>query len=94
MSWEDATAAEKDVNQILADHAVQIGRIENIAFEHTHLHYGVSYRQGFRKAFREALAWVLYEQAHFPNLPADQQLAEFDKGSASLFWPLLKGDEL
>lgn len=94
MSWGDAVAAEKAVTLILADHAVQVGRIENVAFAHAHLRYGVSFRQGYRKGFREALAWVLHMQAEFAKLPPAQQIEEFDKGPDSLYWPLLRGDEL
>jgi hypothetical protein len=83
-----------DVQPILEDHSTDLTRIEDEAWNTYGRHrFGVSYQQGYRRARRDTLQWVMGMLTDgFDDLTPEELVAELRKGDRSLFWPLWRDD--
>jgi hypothetical protein len=53
---------------------------------------GVSYKQGHRRGWWDAVEWVLQTQLGWDSLTEGEAIEELRKGGASLYHPLFKDD--
>jgi hypothetical protein len=80
-----------DIDQILADHQPALTDLEDAAWnDHGQHRFGVSYQQGYRRARRDVIGWVMELLTTGPdNLTGGEIVTELRKGQASVYWPLL-----
>lgn len=95
MSWDAMTRAVLEFDgpereRWRTDHGLTQSRWETYRWEqHGIHHFGVSWKNGYRTGFWDALAWVLAEQAKVDSLTAGEIDEERSKGAGSIFWPLI-----
>ena len=77
-----------NAQQLRADHGLVEATHESAAWQAARNNYGESFKQGFRGGWWQAVEWVLEAQARWNTLSGDEALAEYDKGSGSIFYPL------
>ncbi len=87
-------ADETRTTQILTDHHTELTAIEDHAWhQHGQHRFGVSYLQGYRRARRDTLTWVLHHLTRgFDALTNSEVITELRKGDQSLYWPLFMED--
>ena len=90
--WDQMVAEEATLNQIRADHGMEQARMETARYAQAGLSFGVSYKQGYRVAWWDAVAWLLRTQNGFDQLTSEEALLELRKGEGSIYWPLLRDD--
>jgi hypothetical protein len=78
--------------QIREDHALTAATLEDTAHAKTGHTFGVSWRQGFRTGFWQAVEYVLTLQQSIDDLSAGELLAELRKGPGSIYWPVKADD--
>ncbi|MGW9587464.1 hypothetical protein [Microbacterium sp. NPDC055455] len=77
-------------NQLRADHGLAQAAAETRAYDRTRM--GVSYKQGHRRGWWDAIEWVLAQQLEWDNLTETEAIEELRKGQGSVFWPLFRDD--
>jgi uncharacterized paraquat-inducible protein A len=78
--------------RIREDHALTAATIEDTAYTKTGHAFGVSWRQGFRTGFWQAVEYVLTLQQQYDDLTNAEVIDELRKGPESLYWPLKSAD--
>jgi hypothetical protein len=53
---------------------------------------GVSYKQGHRRGWWDAVEWVLAQQLEWDNLTEAEAIHELRKGQGSIYFPLFRED--
>jgi len=81
-----------DLDRIREDHGLTQVRREDNRWQAAHLSYGVSYRQGYRRGWWDAVEWVLTTQRTYNQLDTEDTVAELRKGVGSVFYPLFEHD--
>src|SRR6188768_958712 len=90
MSW-DAMIAD-NAKQLRADHGLIQQRREDEAWAAGRHHFGVSFKQGYRTAWWDAIEWVLNQQARWSDITEHEALRELAKGSGSIYFPFFADD--
>lgn len=92
--WDAMVADETRTNAILTDHNAAFTRLEDLAW-HTHgqHRFGVSYLQGYRRARRDVIGWMMHTLTRgFDALLTSEVIAELRKGENSVYYPLFIED--
>ena len=76
--------------QLREDHGLAQAGHESTAWEANRNHFGVSFKQGHRTGWWDAVRWVLAQQELWAHLPKSEQDHERSKGLGSVFYPLFK----
>jgi hypothetical protein len=77
-------------DRLRTDHALAQAAAETAAYDRTRM--GVSYKQGHRRGWWDAVEWVLQTQLGWDSLTEGEAIEELRKGQGSLFWPLFRDD--
>ena len=86
--WAPADAPE----QIRADYGLIQASRESRAWESHKHNFGISYKQGHRRGWWDAVQWVLDAQRGWDALDTPIQVTELGKGQASIYYPLFAHD--
>lgn len=92
--WDAMVADETRTNTILTDHQKDLTRLEDLAW-HTHgqHRFGVSYLQGYRRARRDVIGWMMHTLTRgFDALLTSEVIAELRKGENSVYYPIFVED--
>ncbi len=93
MSWHEMTVEEQAIEQVKADHGMHAGRMEAYRWQHgAQNRWGESWRQGYRRAWWDALAWILHAQGEWESLTPQDAVAELVKDRGSIYWPIFQAD--
>lgn len=90
MSW-DAMITD-NAKQLRQDHGLIQQRREDEAWAAGRLSFGVSFKQGYRKAWWDAIEWLLNAQSRWEDITEAEAILELRKGSGSIYWPLFQDD--
>ncbi len=74
------------------DHGRELAALEDAAWAQVHGAFGVSWHQGYRRAQRDTITWLLQKQRDVENLTVTELVWELRKGPDSIYWPLYEGD--
>lgn len=85
---------ETATEQLRADHGLAEATHEDRAWRQVKERYGVSYTQGFRAGWWDAVEWLLARQHDWDALTPAEHVAELRKGSGSIFHPLFAADSV
>jgi hypothetical protein len=88
MSWNAMITDASD--QLRHDHGLAQAAAESRAYDRSRM--GVSYKQGHRRGFWDAVEWVLAQQLEWDNLTEGEAILELRKGQGSIYWPLFRED--
>lgn len=86
------TATSVDIQRIRTDHALTEAAAETAAWEPHRGRMGVSWHQGYRAGWWDAVTWVLETQAGWEGLTEAEAILELGKGAGSVYWPLFRDD--
>lgn len=89
MSGWDAMVTDA-TTQLRTDHGLAQAAAESRTYDRTRI--GVSYRQGHRTGWWQAVEWVLQTQLGWDSLTEGEAIEELRKGQGSVFWPLFRED--
>lgn len=77
---------ESASEQIRTDHGRAEAAAETVARDPNR--HGVSFTQGFRTGWWQAIEWVLQQQTMWDSLSTSEQVTELGKGMGSIYHPL------
>jgi hypothetical protein len=81
-----------NAKQLRADHGLIQQRREDEAWQAGRHHFGVSFKQGYRTAWWQAIEWVLNQQARWGDITEHEAILELRKGSGSVYFPFFADD--
>lgn len=92
--WDAMVADETRTHTILTDHQKDFTRLEDLAWNtHGKHRFGVSYLQGYRRARRDVIGWMMHTLTRgFDALLTSEVIAELRKGENSVYYPLFIED--
>jgi hypothetical protein len=79
--------------QLHADHGLAQAAHETRAWGENRYRYSVSYTQGHRRGWWDAVQWLLAAQAEWDALTEDARTLERAKGMGSIYHPLFRDKE-
>jgi hypothetical protein len=88
VTW-DAMVQDAET-QLRTDHGLTQAHHETQAWENNRHRFSVSFTQGHRTAWWQAVKWLLNAQEQWGTLPPDMQDQERAKGPGSIFHPIFK----
>lgn len=92
MTWDQVVTSEAIAEQIKQDHGTVQADHEIYRYKQVKDRLGVSFTQGYRVGWWDAVFWVLRTQAAYDDLTADEAIAELRKGEASIYYPIKMDD--
>lgn len=87
-AW-DAMVADA-AETLRTDHGLTQAHAETTSYDRSR--HGVSWKQGHRVAWWQAVEWVLQTQLGWDALTEAEAITELRKGTGSLFYPLFSTD--
>ena len=88
MNWSAMVTDASE--QLRTDHGLAQAAAESRAYDRSRM--GVSFRQGHRTAWWQAVQWVLTQQLMWDDLTESEAIHELRKGSGSIYYPLFSAD--
>jgi hypothetical protein len=82
-----------NAKQLRQDHGLIQARREDEAWQADRHNYGVSFKQGYRHGWWDAVEWLLNQQARWNDITEHEAILELGKGSGSVYWPLFADDQ-
>lgn len=83
-----------DMERIKSDHGMAQAHVETVRLAQAkHLVGTVSYSQGHRTGWWDAIRWLLASQEEWDSLTAGAALEELRKGDGSIYWPVFADDK-
>ena len=91
-TWDAVIRDEEHMHQIREDHGRTQAAYESRRWHRVKHRLGVSWKQGYRSGFWDAVEWVLHLQRRVDDLTAEEIVGELRKGPGSVYYPLWELD--